>query len=223
MARYGEYMARAGGSSLPLIALIGGNSGTGKTTIARVIAGRMNGTLQLLDDLRLAAQSITSTATHPDLHPFDDPDYLHLRSPDEICAGLIGIGKALAPGIEKVVANHLHVDLPLVLEGDALSPRVASQSSFDGRDRGDSVAAVFVIEREESELMRSLIARDRGFGELPANLQQRFARASGLYGTWLAEAARQLAVPIVPAQPRASLATRVDEALTAQLEAKRRA
>jgi 2-phosphoglycerate kinase len=215
-------MGREGGLSLPLIALIGGNSGTGKTTIARLIAGRMNAALQLLDDLRLATQSMTSAATHPDLHPFDDPDYLRLRSPDEICAGLIGIGKALAPGIEKVVAHHLHVDLPLVLEGDALSPRVASQSSFDGRDRGDSVAAVFVIEREESELMRSLVSRDRGFGQLPANLQQRFARASALYGAWLVQAAEQVAIPIVPARPRASLATRVDDALTAQRETSRR-
>ncbi len=196
----------------PLVTLIGGNSGTGKTTTAREIARASDAALQLIDDLRLFAQRLTAANSHPALHRFDNPGYLSELSPEEICAGLIALTEVLSPGIEMVVAHHLHVELPIVIEGDGLSPRLASQRSFASRDRDDRVAAVFILELDERVLLRDLTARGRGFASWPPNLQERFVRASSLYGAWIREEARALGLPTVSAQPRASLRERVVDA-----------
>ena len=116
----------------------------------------------------------------------------------------------MSRALEIVVAHHVATEMPLVLEGDALTPEMAAQKAFDGFPAGERVRAVFVIEPDERRLLEKMRTRSRGgFQDLPPEEQVRTTRWSWLYGRWLQEQARIYGVPVVEAQPWESLEGRI--------------
>lgn len=199
--------------SSPLVILVGGSSGTGKTELARQLARESDASLLLVDDLRLAMQQATSAATHPDLHVFSDPGFLKQMPPEAVRDGLIAICRALAPALEIVVAHHLHVALPIVIEGDGILPTLAAQDSFAGRNAEGRLRAVFLTAASPDALLESARARGRGLEQLSIEEQRTHARASHLFGQWLADEARRCGVPVIPSAPFESLVGRVRAAI----------
>ena len=188
------------------VLLIGGSSGVGKTVVARELAKQRTQSLLLLDDLRLALQEATSSATHPELHVFLKYRREHWRNSESICADWITIGKAMLKPLTAIIRHHLMLPEAgaIMIEGDAILPMAASQFSKPG-----NVCTVFIVEENETQLLNNLRSRGRGFNEWGESEQKGFAHASWLYGQWLAREARRSGLPVINAQPTQTLLERL--------------
>lgn len=194
------------------VLLIGGSSGTGKTTLARAIGRQVGAAWAQADDFRLVLQRLTTPTRQPALHAFLSGD-VWLRSPEELRDRLIGVGEVVSHALEIVVANHVATDAPLVLEGDGILPSFAAGRSFAGLDVGDRVRAVFLVEADEGAVLDAMLARGRGIDVLSEHERRTQARASWLYGRWLRHEAEGRGLPVIEARPHDSLADRVLEAI----------
>jgi 2-phosphoglycerate kinase len=194
------------------VLLLGGASGAGKTVVAAALGRRLGLPWVQLDDFRLTLERATTPAEQPHLHYLTAPGRaaeVAALTPEDYCAALIAMNTTLARATEIVVAHHVGVGAPLVLEGDGVVPEVAAGRVFAGAPTGAAVRAVFLDEPDEAALHANMLRRGRGFEALPAATQRQQARAAWLYGAWLAREARRLALPVVPARPWDSVLERV--------------
>lgn len=190
------------------VLLIGGSSGTGKTTLARTI-GRAAGAAWIeVDDVRLALQRLTTPSQQPELHAFLSGDVWR-HPPEELRDQFIAMGEVVSNALEIVVANHVATDAPLVLEGDGIVPAMAAKRTFAGLEVVDRVRAVFLVEPDEAVILRTMLDRGRGIDRLTEPEQRTQVHASWLYGQWLRTQAERHGLPVVEARPWATLADRV--------------
>lgn len=194
------------------VLLLGGSSGTGKSTLAPQIAQHYGISWLEADDIRLAMQRVTTPATHPALHFFLTehmevrPDFRQL-SPEAFRDGLIGVGEVVSHALELVMTNHVAQARPVVLEGDGILPAMAAQRVFAGLDVGEAVRALFLIESDPEALLASMRERTRE-GALPDAALRHDARASWLYGLWLREEALHHGLQVLDVRPYATLLSR---------------
>jgi hypothetical protein len=103
----------------------------------------------------------------------------------------------------------------IILEGDGVLPELAMQPDFSelkffwGLRTTHEIRAVFLNEPSEDIILKNMQARGRGFNELPTNEQQKWARASWLYGQWLCREATTHKLPVVAARPFDTLLERI--------------
>ncbi len=201
------------------ILFVGGHSGAGKTTLAQQLARHFGVSMLQVDDVRLAAQQLTTPAQQPALHFFLD-DAVWQRSPAALCAGLVAVAHTLAPALATIAAHHLAVaDAgPLIIEGDGIAPALAADPArfaqpFPAFRAGIDVHAVFVVEPDLETIWQTMHRRGRGFDATPSEWQRRISAMSWQYGQWLqAEAARHQQ-PVIAAQPWPTLLDRARAAL----------
>jgi 2-phosphoglycerate kinase len=198
------------------VLLIGGPSSVGKSSAAKRIARQVGADWLQVDDLRLALQASGISLPSPDdtrkLSFFvETPDVWRLP-PERLRDGFVGVGEALSPAVAKVVTNHLALADPMVLEGDGLLPSLLAHPEVRHWDTGDQLRAVFVAEPFEGMILANMLARERGTsGRSPEELSVN-ARASWLFGQWLADEARRRHLPVVESQPLETLVDRILEA-----------
>jgi 2-phosphoglycerate kinase len=195
------------------VLLIGGASGSGKTTVAQRI-GRQTGASWLqLDDLRLTLQfgGLLIAGQCPDLFYFLQLADV-LQAPTAILLEkMITIASLMAPAVSTVVHHHIATNQPMVLEGDGIAPALAAQ------ERSADVRAIFLVETDEETLYRNMLARGRGLdatNRAEAEEQQRaWIRLAWLYNQWLDREARRYGPPVLSPRPYATLAARISEAV----------
>ncbi|MEU5696746.1 hypothetical protein [Actinosynnema sp. NPDC020468] len=183
------------------VLLVSGASGSGKSSLAYPLATARGAALVEVDDLVVATQSVTTAATHPDLHHWlhhDDTDL----SPDEVLARQVALAHALRPAVDAVIANHLDTDLPLVLEGDYLLPEHCAAWPAE-------VRAVVVHEPDPTRLLHNYLTREPASGP-----QRKRATDSAHYGDWLAAQARRHAIPVLHPRPWSTARARLSELLS---------
>lgn len=194
------------------VLLIGGNSGAGKTTVARELGLHFEIPWLQVDDLRLMLEWNTEPVQRPALHHFDDQAHVYQHPADVITAWRIAMAEDTSRGIEIVIANHVSGRVPIVLEGDDIVPGLAAQRTFAQFDIPvGAVHSIFVIEDDEAIIMANLRRRGRGFGfsSRTPDEQANQVRVSRLYGEWLEQEARRHRLPVVTARPYDGLARRV--------------
>lgn len=196
--------------------LIGGISGTGKSTLARQLGLRFGISWLQVDLFRLAFQH--SRATLPrgndDLYLFwDVPDVWHLP-PERLRDGLIGTGEAMSPAIEIATVSHIDHAGPAILEGDCIIPAIATFPLLRERVVSGQVALVFLVEPDEGVLLGNMLARGRGMETRTATEQDTEARAKWLFGQWLIGEAQRHGLPVVEPRPWETLADRLLAAVT---------
>lgn len=136
------------------VLLLGGVSGTGKSTAAREIGQRFGIPWLQVDDLRLAFQR--SRVTLPQgtgaLHYFADietkPD-IWRQPPERLRDTLSAVGHAMSPALEAVIENHVDQREPIVIEGDGIVPALIDRPSVRQRFDRRQVQAVFLVEPDE--------------------------------------------------------------------------
>jgi 2-phosphoglycerate kinase len=192
------------------VLLIGGNSGAGKSTIARELARHFELPLLPVDDLRLTLEWSTSTHDYPALHLFDDFVQVYRQPPGKIAEFRIAVAEATSRAIEIVVANHAANAGPIILEGDDLTPGFATQRSFTDLDVAPgTVRAVYVIESDESAIEANMRGRGRWFSQRSPIQQRNMVRVSALYGAWLRQEAMQRNLHVVAPRPYDTLLQRI--------------
>lgn len=182
------------------ILLIGGASGSGKTSISRPLARFYEMDLVRVDDFQALLEAVTTPETIPPLHYWRmHPDWMK-EGVDATVGQLIDAGKALSPGLQAVIQDHLEENIPMVLEGDFLLPQLAASV------QGVRVKSLFIHEPKREQILQNYAARE---GEL----QHYRADVSHAYGSWLREECAKYGIPVVEARPWDSLMERVQTCL----------
>ncbi len=191
------------------VLLIGGNSGVGKTIIAKRVAQHFGLSWLQVDDFRLTLQRVTTPEQQPALHSFVVDEQIWHLSPEMLCKHLIEVGRVVSHALEIVIANHVATKAPIVLEGDGILPEVAAQHTFANLDAGNQVRSVFLFEADKDIIFKSMLERGRSFERLSAAEQQTQVQTSWLYGQWLREEAQRYGLSALEARPWTTLAERV--------------
>lgn len=199
------------------VLLIGGSSGTGKSTVAQSLARKLGISHLLVDDLRIALQAVTSPAQLPALHYFltmEDPSAL---TAEAFMAGLKGVGHALQPALREVISHHVAVPAVgrIILEGDGLLPefvRNLALADVTGRALVGvemKVRSVFIYEDDEAELLHNFVTRSRGSVQTASTEQQRYVHSIWRFGLWMKREAERNGLPALSARPFDTLPQRI--------------
>lgn len=178
------------------VLLIGGASGTGKTSMSYRIAKHFGLNLIEVDDFQMMLRTMTTPEQQPILHHWDThPDPFSMPA-EEMMQNLIASGEVMRSGLDAVIANHLEANIPVVMEGDFILPALAAQEAFGDEANSGRVKGIFLIEPDEQQLVQNYLAREPEYGE-----QTKRARSSWLFGQWLTAECGRLGVPTVEARP----------------------
>jgi 2-phosphoglycerate kinase len=179
------------------VLLIGGASGSGKTSLSYPLARHFGVALTEADDIHLAVRKMTTPEQRPVLHYFDaHRDEVQTWAPERILEHFLNLCRELEPAYEVVIANHLESGVPLILEGDYLLPALARKESFEGIANNGRVRSLFVLEDDEAQYGANYLARE------PHETRQDLrARVSWLHSRWLAEEAAAAGGIALPSRP----------------------
>jgi 2-phosphoglycerate kinase len=195
------------------VLLIGGNSGAGKTTLARELSRHFDVPWLQVDDFRLVLQHSTTADARPELHHFNNLSTVYRNPPEVLSEWRVATAEATSAAIEVVIANHATFGGPAILEGDDIVPALALRHEFAGTTvEAHSVRAVFLIETDEGAIADNIRRRGREVCPRSAGEELSQVQMSWLYGTWLQQEAQRYGLPVVTPRPWHSL---LDRALAA--------
>ena len=179
------------------VLLIGGASGTGKSTVANVLARRFGVPFTPVDDIVTALLTLSTPEQQPVLHRFWTEPGAFDWPAERIVEHTIEVVRVLTPGVRAVIDDHLESAAPVILQGDYLSPALVHSDD-------DRVRAVFIHEADESAITANLLAREPDAGPQPKR-----ADVSRRFGDWLRNQAVARGIATVDARPWPSLIDRV--------------
>jgi 2-phosphoglycerate kinase len=184
--------------------LLGGDSGTGKSTIAADLARDLQLVHVRLDDLWVVARSLHGPDALPAIHAFVDPHVALARPTEDALRAFVDVMAALEPAIATTVRIHLARDEPCVIEGICLSPALAA------RLRDERSRAVFMVEDDPEAIWRTMTRRgdDDWLGLTSAERTAAVALGRRL-DRWLRDECVRYDLPAVPARPWSDAAHRV--------------
>lgn len=202
---------------LPLVVLIGGATGVGKSTIATQLAARLGITrIVSTDAIREVMRSLFSERIMPSLYvsSFNADQALRYpipRSADPVVVGFQEQVRAVAVGVDALVERAVHEGTDLIIEGAHLVPGFVG-----GAWEEKAVVVPLVVTVEEEDLHRSHFflraadAKQRGSDRYLtsfANIRkvQKYIRSLAL----------QRGVPVIPSYSLdATLAAVIDHVVT---------
>lgn len=159
----------------PKVILIGGAPNTGKTTVSRIIASRLNYGCLSTDDLLKAITSVTTPASHPAFHfmaGWSTQEYYVHHAGDALMSHNAERLQVFRLAIDGVIKSHLAKDDPIVLEGFGLYPEalkgltlpdvgmvwlVADEALLDKRTR--AITPLYAGASDEERLIRHYVER----------------------------------------------------------------
>lgn len=195
--------------------LIGGVSGTGKTSVAVQIAKQVGYPWLQVDDLRLALQrsNVTLPQGTDDLYFFlKTPNVWSLPS-ERLCQALIAVGEVMAPAIEVIIESHIATQLPILIEGDGILPSFFARESLQKQISAGRVRGVFLIEPDEAKLLNNILKRNRSIDHMADAELRTEAHAKWLYGRWLIDEAQRYGLPLIEPRPWSTLPKRILKAV----------
>ncbi|HEU5101248.1 MAG TPA: hypothetical protein VFU22_19625 [Roseiflexaceae bacterium] len=178
------------------VLLLGGASGTGKTSVSYRLARYFEVALTEVDDFQVILECMTTPEQQPALHYWNThPEAAELPA-ERIVELQIAVGQAMLPALAAVIANHLESRTPIVLEGDFILPALLAHPSIAEHAAAGAVRAIFVTEPDEAQIVENYLRREPQYGP-----QHGRARVSWLYNQWLEQEARRYGGTVVPARP----------------------
>jgi 2-phosphoglycerate kinase len=183
------------------VLLIGGASGTGKSSIAYEIAQFYGVNVLEIDDVHLAIEAVTTRESFPAIHYWSTGVNWEHIGVDGNVNWLTDVGKEILPVLKKLIERHIEDKVPIIIEGDFIHPEIIQ--FFDQPD----VKAIFVNEPDIHQIMQNYFAREGG------DLQQYRAEISIAYGRWIAETCNQNGIQVIEARPWNTALERISESL----------
>jgi 2-phosphoglycerate kinase len=188
------------------VLLLGGASGSGKTSVSYRLANHFEVGITEVDDFQIILERMTTPEQQPELHWWRaHPEPMRLPA-DVLVEHAIAVCRVMATALEAVIANHLQSQAPVVLEGDYILPALAAQTSFCGYASAEQVRAVIIDEDDEDQLFKNFMARE-------SEHQLLRARVSWLYGRWLKQEAEASSAIVIPFRPWKTLLDRILQAI----------
>jgi 2-phosphoglycerate kinase len=181
----------------PLLVMIGGVTGVGKSTVATQLAGQLGITRVIAtDQLRQVVRAFFSHDFMPSVHysSFDVATGVSAYRDDEsgTVAGFLRQAHDLAPGIDAVVQRAVSEGTPLVMEGVHLLPEVP-----DPALRRQAIDVhVLLVSRDEHEHRAHFHVRGAQTPRAPGRYLEAFDRIRVLQA-YLIERAERDGIPII--------------------------
>ncbi|HRQ42227.1 MAG TPA: hypothetical protein PLD25_30270 [Chloroflexota bacterium] len=179
------------------VLLIGGASGSGKTSVSYDVARHFGVGITEVDDFQVVLKKMTTPEQQPALHFWDTHPNPTALSPKEIFEQGIEIGRVMTPALQAVIDNHIESQQPIILEGDFIHPELAAQYK-------EQIRAVFIYEPDESQILANYLRREPDSGS-----QSFRARVSWLKGEWLKREAERLGQTALLSRPWDTLLSRL--------------
>lgn len=172
------------------VLLIGGPSGSGKSSVAYALAQHFGISVLEIDDIEQAVKAMTAKEDLPALHYYERTG---INWMDVDVAGnvdwLIRVSQELTPALRAVIENHVDADVPVIIEGDFLHPDFAA--SFGP----PAVRSFFVHEADPKQITRNYLAREGG------KAQSFRAEISTAYDGWISGRCQALGIPLLASRP----------------------
>lgn len=184
----------------PLVILIGGATGVGKSTVATQLAGRLGITRIIpTDAIREVMRAMFSEELMPTLHT-SSFDAVHLvrhpipRSADPVIIGFREQASVIAPGVQALIRRAVVEGTDLIVEGAHIVPGFINPSEFT-----DAVVVPLVITADDAEVHRSHFAlRTHDSPSRPAERYLDFFDNIRKIQRYIKSLALERGVPLVP-------------------------
>ncbi|MEM9175727.1 MAG: ATP cone domain-containing protein [Myxococcota bacterium] len=210
----------------PLILLLGGTTGVGKSTLALEVARRFSiGRLLSTDSIRDVMRVMLSDDLVPTLHVSSFEAHTRLVNPprdgtDAVIEGFLEQSRTVSVGVRAVIERAIAEGTSIVLDGVSLVPGLFDP--LEWRDRAH-VFFLLVADEDRESLQGHLVARAHGRG---ARASERYVRNfQGIFTIQedLLERAQHHAVPVVDVQDLDGAARTVVKHVVDRLVERRRA
>ena len=184
------------------VLLIGGASGTGKSSLAYEI-GRFYGVNVLeVDDIHLSVEKVTTKEKFPAIHYWDNGINWRNIGVEGNVNWLINVSKEMIPVLKELINRHIEDKLPIIIEGDFIQPELAN--SFESQE----VKSIFVKETDINQIVQNYLSREGG------DLQHYRAEISIAYGKWIADTCNEKDIKVIEPRPWDTALTRALDILS---------
>jgi 2-phosphoglycerate kinase len=194
------------------VIFVGGAPLSGKTSLSKVLARRLEMAHVSTDDVSTAIRAVTSAESHPALHYLDVDgcfrDYYPAHTPERLLEDALAFHRAAWPAIEAVARAHAERNRPALIEGWGILPELVAGIGLE------STKALFLI--PEETVYEQRCRADVSFWEGAADeegLIRSFARRSMLFARGLEASAREHGWPVLRTSQETSPEETVDLAL----------
>ncbi|MCL2408703.1 MAG: hypothetical protein FWC96_03710 [Oscillospiraceae bacterium] len=182
------------------VLIIGGASGSGKTSVSLPLARYYGVDLVRVDDFQVLLKALTTYEVLPDLHfEITHPNFKEYGA-DETLDLLIKISRSINSGLKAVIDDHILENIPMVLEGDFILPELAA--SYDN----PRIKTIFIHEPSREQILQNFLERE-------GTLQHSRTDGSYAYGNWLKESCSEFGISVVESRPWDTLMERVISAI----------
>jgi 2-phosphoglycerate kinase len=187
-------------SDRPLVLLLGGSTGSGKSSLATEVAHRLDVTRILsTDSVRHVMRAMISERLLPSIHrssfeAWRDPAALGMPGVDPTLAAFRDQVRHVAVAVEAVLERSVQEHLSMILEGVHLVPGLFERFAADPRLQ---FLHLVVYVQDEAEHQARFLERGRGARERPGKRYlDNFAAIRGIQ-THLVQRARDTGLPLV--------------------------
>jgi 2-phosphoglycerate kinase len=186
----------------PKVILIGGAPLSGKTTLSRKLASLLERQCLSTDDLGRAIAAVTSSDSHPGLHPHplaetDYCEYCISHSVPELVEHYQRQHVAMWPGVAAVIQAHAIWDCPIIIEGWVLLPEWISQLEYA------NAKALWLV--ADDEVLKARLVADTDFygnSSNPELMIRHFHERSLHYNADLKRDLDRLHMPFIKISPK---------------------
>ena len=172
-----------------MVLLIGGASGTGKSTLAYNLGEYYGVNVMEVDDIHLAVEKVTTGKDYPAIHYWEQGINWKEIGVERNVQWLQDVSAEMNPILKALIERHLEDQVPIILEGDFIDPRLLNDIE------SDQVKGLFVYEENQKEIIQNYWNREGG------EPQDYRAQISVNYGKVLAEYCDENGLCIVDARP----------------------
>jgi len=178
------------------VLLIGGASGTGKSSLAYGLANFYSVNVLEMDDITEAVKAMTPKDYLPTIYSED----FFGAGVDGNVKWLIDVSKELFPALKAVIDRHIEDELPVIIDGDFIHPELIM--TF----KNPNIKTLFVYESKE-QIVKNYQLREGG------DPQHYRADISSEYGKWIFDTCVRLGIGLIEARPWDTVVDRVVEHL----------
>ena len=184
----------------PLIVLIGGTTGVGKSTIATEVAHRLGITrISSTDSIRQVMRGIFSEELMPAIHDSAFSAWRGLRVPvpqgaDPVIVGFREQTAVVSSGVKSLIDRAVLEGTSMVIEGIHLVPGYLDPSQFES---ARVVHIVIGVDDEQSHLSHFYIREVQTEGSRPLDRYRTGFKSIRTLGTYIEEMAREHGIPVI--------------------------
>lgn len=187
----------------PKVILIGGAPLSGKTSLARKLAGKLEYCCISTDDAVQAVRAVTTPETHPGFHVMAGQDYREYylnRSLDDLISDAQQQHQTTWPAIEELIRVHAMWSAPAIIEGWGLQPEQVARLDFP------MVQSLWLVVDETALECRIRQAKDflQGASDVERLIRQFLGRAIW-FNRNIRQTATELGMPILQLPAEATL------------------